>query len=71
MERSRGSDLGGRTCMNFRRAIERGFAYFDFTISDEPYKLDWADRQLVLYDHLSFCTARGWLIVSAGVFLRS
>jgi CelD/BcsL family acetyltransferase involved in cellulose biosynthesis len=53
-----------------RRAIERGFTDFDFTIGDEPYKLDWADRQLVLYDHLSACTARGWLVVSASIFLR-
>lgn len=45
--------------MNCFAAIERGFTDFDFTIGDEPYKLDWADRQLVLDDHLSACTARG------------
>ena len=62
----------GRTHLHklLSRAIERGFTYFDFTIGDEPYKLDWADRQLVLYDHLSASTARGWLVASGKVFLR-
>lgn len=63
----------GRTHLHelLRRAIERGFTYFDFTIGDEPYKLDWADRQLVLYDHLAAYTARGWLVASAVNFLRA
>jgi len=48
-----------------RRAIDRGFRYFDFTIGDEPYKRDWADSKLVLYDYLAGDTVRGWLVASA------
>lgn len=57
----------GRTHLHelLHRAIERGFRYFDFTIGDEPYKLDWADGKLVLYDYLAGDTARGWLVASA------
>jgi CelD/BcsL family acetyltransferase involved in cellulose biosynthesis len=63
----------GRTHLHelLRRAIERGFTHFDFTIGDEPYKLDWADRQLALYDHLAAYTARGWLVASAVNSLRA
>jgi CelD/BcsL family acetyltransferase involved in cellulose biosynthesis len=41
-----------------RYAISRGFKYFDFTIGDHPYKLDWADEEIKLYDHTA---AVGWL----------
>lgn len=34
-----------------RRAIERGFSIFDFTIGDEGYKHEWRDGGLRLYDH--------------------
>jgi CelD/BcsL family acetyltransferase involved in cellulose biosynthesis len=34
-----------------KRAIDRGFAVFDFTIGDEPYKRDWCDREVTLYDY--------------------
>ncbi len=40
-----------------RHAIAQGCDRFDFTIGDEPYKLDWADTKLELYDHVS---ASGW-----------
>jgi CelD/BcsL family acetyltransferase involved in cellulose biosynthesis len=40
-------------------AIDRKFAIFDFTIGDEPYKRDWCDGALPLYDHLSSVTPRG------------
>ena len=62
----------GRTHLHelLHRAIEQGFRYFDFTIGDEPYKLDWADKKLVLYDHLAAQTARGWVIASAVMFAR-
>ena len=53
-----------------RYTIERGFRYFDFTIGDEPYKLDWSDTKLVLYDHLTAYTLRGWLAVSAANLQR-
>jgi CelD/BcsL family acetyltransferase involved in cellulose biosynthesis len=42
-----------------RHAIEQGFQKFDFTIGDEPYKRDWSDRELHLYDHLAAVTLRG------------
>lgn len=53
-----------------RDAIERGFRLFDFTIGDEPYKLDWADIKLVLYDHLAAYTLRGRIAVSFSALLR-
>jgi CelD/BcsL family acetyltransferase involved in cellulose biosynthesis len=36
-----------------RYAIGSGFTRFDFTIGDEPYKRDWSDSELRLYDHVS------------------
>jgi CelD/BcsL family acetyltransferase involved in cellulose biosynthesis len=47
-----------------RYALERGCTLFDFTIGDEPYKRDWSDRELALYDHVAAATWRGAL--SAG-----
>ena len=44
-----------------RYAIEQGCREFDFTIGDEPYKRDWCDAELRLYDHRSAVTLRGWL----------
>src|SRR6185295_1319791 len=44
-----------------RRAIERGFERFDFTVGDEPYKLDWSDTELRLHDYLAGASLRGWL----------
>lgn len=46
-------------------AIERGCKSFDFTIGDEPYKLDWADSELVLRDHVSGDGLLGRLAVVA------
>jgi CelD/BcsL family acetyltransferase involved in cellulose biosynthesis len=43
-----------------RRAIEHGLRRFDFTVGDEPYKRDWADVELRLYDHLAAATLRGY-----------
>ena len=34
-----------------QRAIAQHFAAFDFTIGDEPYKRDWCDREVTLYDY--------------------
>jgi CelD/BcsL family acetyltransferase involved in cellulose biosynthesis len=42
-----------------RRAAERGCSTFDFTIGDEPYKRDWCDGTIRLYDHVSAATLRG------------
>ena len=40
-------------------SIERGLKVFDFTIGDEPYKREWSDIEMRLYDHVSFATPRG------------
>ncbi|MGN6572860.1 MAG: GNAT family N-acetyltransferase, partial [Pseudolabrys sp.] len=42
-----------------RNAIERGFTTYDFTIGDEPYKRDWCDGVIPLYDHYAAASARG------------
>lgn len=62
----------GRTLLHelLRHSIEHGFRQFDFTIGDEPYKLDWADTKLVLHDHLAGHTAPGWLVASAIMLIR-
>ena len=41
-------------------AIKQGFKRFDFTIGDEPYKREWADSGLSLYDYSAPATWRGW-----------
>lgn len=53
-----------------RHTIERSFRYFDFTIGDESYKLDWSDTRLTLYDHLAACTPRGMMVAPYLRFLR-
>jgi CelD/BcsL family acetyltransferase involved in cellulose biosynthesis len=53
-----------------RHAIEQGFQKFDFTIGDEPYKRDWSDLELRLYDHLAAVTIRGALLVAATAAFR-
>jgi CelD/BcsL family acetyltransferase involved in cellulose biosynthesis len=40
-------------------AITRGLQRFDFTIGDEPYKLEWCDIVLKLYDYTAAATWRG------------
>src|SRR5262249_41722367 len=47
-----------------RHAIERDIRDFDFTIGDEPYKRDWADIEVRLYDHLQAATLRGAVVVA-------
>ncbi len=41
-------------------AIGRGLQRFDFTIGDEPYKLEWSDSALKLADYIHPVTLRGW-----------
>ena len=53
-----------------RNAIERGLRRFDFTVGDEPYKRDWSDTELKLYDHLAAVTFRGWLVVEMTTAFR-
>lgn len=40
-------------------AIGLGLKRFDFTIGDEPYKLEWSDIDLALYDFAAAATWRG------------
>jgi D-aspartate ligase len=40
-------------------AIARGLKRFDFTIGDEPYKLEWSDTDTQLYDFAAPVTWRG------------
>ena len=40
-------------------AIGLGLKRFDFTIGDEPYKLDWSDTDLKLHDYIAAATWRG------------
>ena len=40
-------------------AVNRGLKCFDFTNGDEPYKLDWCDTVLKLYDYTTTTTWRG------------
>jgi CelD/BcsL family acetyltransferase involved in cellulose biosynthesis len=42
-----------------RHAIECGLARFDFTVGDEPYKRDWSDLELKLFDYVAAVTLRG------------
>jgi CelD/BcsL family acetyltransferase involved in cellulose biosynthesis len=43
-----------------RYAIERGLKHFDFTIGDERYKREWSDRTILLHDHVTAASVRGW-----------
>jgi CelD/BcsL family acetyltransferase involved in cellulose biosynthesis len=52
-----------------RYAIEQGIKVFDFTIGDEPYKREWCDRELHLYDYVAPTTMRG-LVVAAPMLAR-
>ena len=53
-----------------RYAIERGCDSFDFTIGDEPYKRDWCDTELKLYDHVAAVTPRGWVVAAPVALAR-
>jgi D-aspartate ligase len=41
-------------------AIKLGLRRFDFTIGDEPYKDEWSDLSVKLYDYSAAATWRGW-----------
>jgi CelD/BcsL family acetyltransferase involved in cellulose biosynthesis len=43
-------------------AIGLGLRRFDFTIGDEPYKLEWSDTHLTLCDFIAAVTWRGWSV---------
>jgi len=40
-------------------AIGKGLRLFDFTIGDEPYKLEWSDIHVTLFDYVAAATWRG------------
>lgn len=62
----------GRAHLNdlLRHAIETGFRSFDFTVGDEPYKRDWSDTELRMYDYLAAVTVRGRLLVATSTAFR-
>jgi CelD/BcsL family acetyltransferase involved in cellulose biosynthesis len=47
-----------------RYAIEQGLQVFDFTIGDEPYKREWCDHVLHLYDYVAPTTLRGFAVAA-------
>jgi CelD/BcsL family acetyltransferase involved in cellulose biosynthesis len=47
-----------------RYAINRNLRIFDFTIGDEPYKLDWSDIHVRMLTYVHGYTLRGLLAVS-------
>jgi len=51
-------------------AIKRGLRLFDFTIGDEPYKLEWSDLRVRLYDYSVAATWRGWPMSRASIARR-
>jgi CelD/BcsL family acetyltransferase involved in cellulose biosynthesis len=46
-----------------RHSLEQKLKLFDFTVGDEPYKRDWCDIEIALYDYLSAVSVRGWAFV--------
>src|SRR5262249_19915665 len=53
-----------------RHAIACGFRHFDFTVGDEPYKRDWCDGELRLYDHLAAGSLRGAIVLAMTLAFR-
>ena len=47
-----------------RYSIEHGLKHFDFTIGDERYKREWSDRTILLYDHVTAASVRGWPVMA-------
>ena len=53
-----------------RYCVAQGLEQYDFTIGDEPFKLDWSDEMLILHDHIAATSYRGW-ISFAQIILKS
>lgn len=51
-------------------AIGRGLRRFDFTIGDEPYKREWSDSTVTLWDYRTVATPRGWPAFCRAALLR-
>ena len=50
---------------------EKGYNAFDFTIGDEPYKMEWCEGKNPLYDHLEAATTKGWAALAYWSAFRS
>ncbi|HWK64908.1 MAG TPA: GNAT family N-acetyltransferase [Rhizobiaceae bacterium] len=50
---------------SIRRACEKGFAFYDFSVGDEPYKRLWCDVEITHYDVLVPMTMRGSILARA------
>jgi CelD/BcsL family acetyltransferase involved in cellulose biosynthesis len=51
-------------------AIKAGLRLFDFTIGDEPYKMEWSNMRLKLFDYSEAATWRGAAPNSASIVRR-
>ena len=51
-------------------AIGRRLKRFDFTIGDEPYKREWSDTELKLYDYVAAVDIRGTLAARLSIASR-
>ena len=51
-------------------AIEQKCREFDFTIGDEPYKLEWSDVKVGLFEHSEAATMAGRLLVACMIATR-
>jgi len=57
-------------CDLMRWAIARRCKLFDFTIGDEPYKREWSDIEVRLFDLLQGVTLLGWLSIAGKGAMR-
>lgn len=53
-----------------RHAFACRLKRFDFTIGDEPYKRDWCDAEVRVFDHLAAATWRGSVVVALMLAFR-
>jgi CelD/BcsL family acetyltransferase involved in cellulose biosynthesis len=51
-------------------AIAKGLQRFDFTIGDEPYKSEWCDLRVELFDYSAAASWRGWPMSAASMTRR-
>ena len=56
------------SCSRMRSSF--GIRRFDFTIGDEPYKDEWSDTSVKLYDHSAAATWRGWPVSATSAARR-
>ncbi len=51
-------------------AIGKGLRRFDFTIGDEPYKSEWCDHRVALFDYSAAANWRGWPMSAVSMMRR-